>query len=86
MRELFSSSVTYGEDGALSSVAIKQRLRVMIQSEDPSHPMSDEELAAALANDHIEISRRTVAKYRSQLPHAGPAHETGSGTELIVLR
>lgn len=67
LRELFSSSVTYGEDGALSSVAIKQRLRVMIQSEDPSHPMSDEELAAALANDHIEISRRTVAKYRSQL-------------------
>ena len=67
LRGLFSSSVTYGEEGALSSVAIKQRLRIMIQSEDPTHPMSDEELVAALANDHIEISRRTVAKYRSQL-------------------
>ena len=67
LRGLFSSSVTYGEEGALSSVAIKQRLRIMIQSEDPAHPMSDEDLVAALANDHIEISRRTVAKYRSQL-------------------
>ena len=67
LRGLFSSSVTYGEEGALSSVAIKQRLRIMIQSEDPAHPMSDEELVAALANDHIDISRRTVAKYRSQL-------------------
>ena len=67
LRGLFSSPAAYGEKGTLSSVAIKQRIRIMIQSEDPAHPMSDEELVAALSSDHIEISRRTVAKYRSQL-------------------
>lgn len=67
LRGLFSSPAAYGEGGAISSVAIKQRIRVMIRSEDAAHPLSDEELAAALANDHIAISRRTVAKYRSQL-------------------
>lgn len=67
LRSLFSSAASYGSSGDLSSAAIKQRIRLMIQSEDPTHPLSDEELAAALARDNIDISRRTVAKYRGQL-------------------
>ncbi len=67
LRSLFSSAASYGGSGDLSSAAIKQRIRLMIQSEDPTHPLSDEELAATLARDNIDISRRTVAKYRGQL-------------------
>lgn len=73
LRSLFSSAAANAPEGELSSAAIRQRLCAMIQQEDKLHPLSDEALAAALARDGVEISRRTVAKYRSQLqiPPAG---------------
>ena len=46
---------------------MKQRLRALVQKEDPAHPLSDEDLAAALAEDGVTLSRRTVAKYRAQM-------------------
>lgn len=66
LRGLFSTPAAYGEE-ELSSVAVKQRLRALVQKEDPAHPLSDEELAAALAESGVTISRRTVAKYRGQM-------------------
>lgn len=67
LRSLFSTPAAYGGEGELSSVAVKQRLRALVQKEDPAHPLSDEDLAAALAESGVTISRRTVAKYRGQM-------------------
>lgn len=67
LRTLFSSAVSCGEKRELSSVAVKQRLRMMIQEEDPLRPLSDEAMAALLAKDGITLSRRAVAKYRDQM-------------------
>lgn len=67
LRSLFSTPAAYGGEGELSSVAVKQRLRSLVQKEDPAHPLSDEDLAAALAEDGVTLSRRTVAKYRAQM-------------------
>ncbi len=51
-----------GEDVATQSV--KERIRQLIQSEDPTKPYSDKQIADILAKDNIRIARRTVAKYR----------------------
>jgi RNA polymerase sigma-54 factor len=51
-------------DGSLRA---KDALRELIAGEDPRHPLSDEELAAALAEQELVVARRTVAKYRESL-------------------
>lgn len=53
--------------GGTSRQAIKQKLLLLVRDEDGSHPLSDEKLCALLAEDGVEISRRTVAKYRMEL-------------------
>jgi RNA polymerase sigma-54 factor len=50
-----------------SSVSIKAIIDEYIQKEDPSSPLSDQEIAHLLMKRGIEISRRTVAKYRNEL-------------------
>jgi RNA polymerase sigma-54 factor len=49
------------------SLRIKVALRQLISAEDPEHPLSDEELAALLAERGMHVARRTVAKYRESL-------------------
>jgi len=50
-----------------ASLRAKDTLRELIESEDPKHPLSDEELAAALAERGMSVARRTVAKYRESM-------------------
>ncbi len=51
-------------DGSLRA---KDALRELIEAEDPKHPLSDEELAAMLAQQGLNVARRTVAKYRESM-------------------
>ncbi len=39
----------------------------MIEREDPTKPLSDQEIVAILKEKGIPIARRTVAKYRNEL-------------------
>lgn len=55
-----------------SSAGIKYRIKELIGREDRSAPLSDGELCTLLAEEQIMVSRRTVAKYRSEL-HILPA-------------
>ncbi|KXS49555.1 MULTISPECIES: RNA polymerase factor sigma-54 [Halanaerobium] len=56
-----------GIDG-VSSVSIKAMLSEEIEAEDSSHPLSDSKLAEIFAKKYeLDISRRTVAKYRKSL-------------------
>jgi len=58
--------VADGED--MSSKAVKDMIRRMIEDEPKRRPLSDQFIADRLKNDHgIEIARRTVAKYRDQM-------------------
>ncbi len=54
------------QDGseAESSRAVKLRIKAMIDQEDPRHPLSDQHIADVLAKEGLDISRRTVTKYR----------------------
>lgn len=46
---------------------IKVRVKQLIEAENSSEPLQDDEIAARLSAEGIDISRRTVAKYRKQL-------------------
>lgn len=64
IRYFFSSGVA-GRDGeGLSSNSIKTFIKEIIDGEDPKKPYSDQEMVEILSKRGIEISRRTVAKYR----------------------
>jgi RNA polymerase sigma-54 factor len=58
--------VTDGED--MSSKAVKDMIRRLIDEENKRRPLSDQAIADHLTKEHsIEIARRTVAKYRDQM-------------------
>jgi RNA polymerase sigma-54 factor len=67
MKFFFHSAIasTVGED--VSSLAVKNKIRGLIEAEDAAHPLSDARLAELLAHEGIQIARRTVAKYREEL-------------------
>ncbi len=50
-----------------ASLGIKDQIKRMIEVEDARHPLSDQEIADALADEGIALARRTVAKYRDEL-------------------
>ena len=52
---------------ALSNSAIQDRIRKIIDGEDKSNPVSDEQIMKTLNAEGIPIKRRTVAKYRMAL-------------------
>jgi len=54
-----------GED--LSSVTVRERIRLLVAGEDPRQPLTDHELVERLSAEQIAIARRTVAKYRGWL-------------------
>ncbi|MBN2288224.1 MAG: RNA polymerase factor sigma-54 [Candidatus Glassbacteria bacterium] len=54
-----------GED--VSARGIKDKISKMIENEDSSRPLTDQEIVARLKAEGTQIARRTVAKYRDQL-------------------
>ena len=51
----------------MASASVKDKIRLLIENEDPDSPLSDDKIAAILQRSDIEIARRTVAKYRKVL-------------------
>lgn len=67
IKYFFASGVSgYGE-GGVSSKSVKTMIKELIQSEDTSSPYSDQTIVGILKDKGVEISRRTVAKYRDEL-------------------
>jgi RNA polymerase sigma-54 factor len=65
LRMFFSGGTTTAEGEDMSWDAVKVKLKEVIDNEDKSKPLNDDELAAALNDAGIDIKRRTVAKYRN---------------------
>jgi RNA polymerase sigma-54 factor len=51
----------------VSSESIKKSIRDIINGEDPAKPLSDQSITDMLVREGINISRRTIAKYREEL-------------------
>lgn len=66
LRELFTAAVPVSEEG-ISAQMVKRQIWELIREEDRGSPLSDEQIRAALEREGIQVSRRAVAKYRSQL-------------------
>ncbi len=67
LKFFFHSAISHAVEGDISSVVVKERIRELIESEDPQHPLSDARVARQLNRQGIRIARRTVAKYREEL-------------------
>jgi RNA polymerase sigma-54 factor len=69
MRYFFTNAIasTRGDVEAHSSEAVRQRIKALIEAEDPKATLSDDRLVALLKDESIGIARRTVAKYRDML-------------------
>jgi RNA polymerase sigma-54 factor len=67
LRMFFSGGTTTAEGDEVSWDAVKVKLKEIVNNEDKSSPSNDDELAAALKADGIDIARRTIAKYRGLL-------------------
>lgn len=64
IKYFFSSGVTGADGEGMSSNSIKTFIKEIVESEDPKKPYSDQDMVEILSQKGIEISRRTVAKYR----------------------
>lgn len=72
LHDFFSKAMAKTEEeGSVSADSIKERLRTMIEEENKQKPLSDRELTEMLVAEGIQISRRTVAKYREAMGIAG---------------
>lgn len=67
LKYFFSSHVKTDRGGTISATAVKSRLQVLLDSEPPGSPLSDQDLSELLRQAGILVARRTVAKYRESL-------------------
>ncbi len=63
----FSSHLNTASGKACSSTAIRAMIRKLIAGEPPDKPLSDSKLTSLLADQGIQVARRTVAKYREAM-------------------
>jgi RNA polymerase sigma-54 factor len=67
LRFFFSEAVQGPLGGGTPLLLLKRRVKKMIEEEDPRHPLTDEQIMARLQHEGINVTRRTVAKYREDM-------------------
>ena len=67
LRYFFSESVNGPEGSSTSLLILKRRVKKLIEEEDPTRPLTDEQITRILQSQGIQVTRRTVAKYREDM-------------------
>ncbi|HUK51809.1 MAG TPA: RNA polymerase factor sigma-54 [Candidatus Binatia bacterium] len=67
LRYFFSEAVQGAAGSATPLLILKRRVKKMIEEEDHSKPLTDEQITARLRSEGIDVTRRTVAKYREDM-------------------
>jgi len=67
LRFFFSEAVQGPSGGAIPLQTLKRMVKKMIDEEDSSKPLTDDQIAADLQKQGIQVTRRTVAKYREDM-------------------
>ncbi|MBW1877938.1 MAG: RNA polymerase factor sigma-54 [Deltaproteobacteria bacterium] len=67
LKYFFSAAVKQDSGGDMAAIAIKTRIRTILQGEDARKPLSDQAIANLLKKEDVRIARRTVAKYRESM-------------------
>ncbi len=67
LKYFFTSSLSRRDGESVASESVKEKIKELIQGENPQKPLSDIEVARILKSQGINIARRTVTKYRESL-------------------
>ncbi len=67
LKYFFSSHVSTDSGGECSSTAIRAIIKKLVAAESPKKPLSDSKITSLLADQGIQVARRTIAKYRESL-------------------
>jgi RNA polymerase sigma-54 factor len=67
LKYFFTERIQTDDGEEVSTRKVKDRIREMIEKENPDKSMSDERISQILTNEGFPVARRTVAKYREQL-------------------
>src|ERR1700753_3779733 len=67
LRFFFSEGVHGPEGGSTPLMLLKRKVKKLIDEEDPRKPLTDDLIASMLEAQGIDVTRRTVAKYREDL-------------------
>lgn len=67
LRYFFSDGIANTEGEEVSVKEIHHLIKEMVDNEDKVAPLTDEQIAQALATHGFNVARRTIAKYREQL-------------------
>jgi RNA polymerase sigma-54 factor len=67
LKYFFNSSINRTDGDAVASASVQDRIRRIIEQENPKKPYSDEKISKLLKEADINIARRTVAKYREMM-------------------
>lgn len=67
LKYFFTAGYTAEDGDAVSNVAVKERIRVLIEQEDSKKPLSDDKISKILKDEGLNVARRTVAKYRESM-------------------
>lgn len=67
LKYFFNSGLSTSGGDFVASESVKNRIRDIIEKEDPKKPFSDQKIAEMLMVETVNIARRTVTKYRELL-------------------
>lgn len=67
LKFFFTSGYETEDGSSISNTSIKDEIAKIISQENPDKPLSDQKIADILAQNNMQIARRTVAKYREEL-------------------
>ena len=67
LKHFFSEKLKTVDGEEVSNKMIKERIREIIENEDPHKPLNDQTIAEILKKEGVPIARRTVAKYREMM-------------------
>ncbi len=67
LKFFFNSSVNRLHGGSVASASVQERIRQIIEKENPRKPYSDDKISILLKEYNINVARRTVAKYREMM-------------------
>jgi RNA polymerase sigma-54 factor len=67
LRYFFSEAAGGPEGAATPLMLLKRKVKKLIDEEDPKKPLTDDYIASVLQSQGIQVTRRTVAKYREDM-------------------
>jgi RNA polymerase sigma-54 factor len=67
LRFFFTEAVQGFAGNTTSLFAVKRLVKKIIDEEDPKKPLTDEQIMEKLRSEGVDVTRRTVAKYREDL-------------------